>query len=158
VEREELELAYQPIINIESGETTGLEALLRWRTPEGEPVPPADFIPVAEASGLIVPLGTWVLERACADAVPLGEIVVGVHVSAVQLRAPDFVATVAGALKRSGLPPHRLVLELTKSALMDDVAGGAADVRRVAGAWRGDRDRRLRNRFLVARHARRPGG
>jgi diguanylate cyclase (GGDEF)-like protein/PAS domain S-box-containing protein len=123
VEREELELAYQPIINIESGETTGLEALLRWRTPEGEPISPADFIPVAEASGLIVPLGTWVLERACTDAAPLGEIVVGVNVSAVQLRAPDFVATVAGALERSGLPPHRLVLELTESALMDDVTG-----------------------------------
>ena len=123
VEREELELAYQPIINVESGETTGLETLLRWRTSEGEPVSPADFIPVAEASGLIVPLGAWVLERACADAVPLGDIMVGVNVSAVQLRTPDFVGTVAGALARTGLPAERLVLELTESALMDDVDG-----------------------------------
>jgi diguanylate cyclase (GGDEF)-like protein/PAS domain S-box-containing protein len=123
VEREELELAYQPIIHVETGETTGLETLLRWRTTEGEPVSPADFIPVAEASGLIVPLGAWVLERACADAVRLDEIVIGVNVSAVQLRAGDFVGTVARALERAGLPPERLVLELTESALMDDVAG-----------------------------------
>ena len=123
VEREELELAYQPIVNVESGETTGVETLLRWRTSEGEPVPPADFIPVAEASGLIVPLGAWVLERACADAVPLGDLTVAVNVSAVQLRTPDFVGTVAGALERSGLPAERLVVELTESALMDDVAG-----------------------------------
>jgi EAL domain-containing protein (putative c-di-GMP-specific phosphodiesterase class I) len=119
----ERELAYQPIIHIETGETTGLETLLRWRTVEGEPVSPADFIPVAEASGLIVPLGAWVLERACADAAALEDLVVGVNVSAVQLRAPDFVGTVAGALERSGLPAERLVLELTESALMDDVAG-----------------------------------
>jgi diguanylate cyclase len=123
VEREELELAYQPIIHIASGEATGLETLLRWRTSEGEPVSPADFIPFAEASGLIVPLGAWVLERACADAAGLDDIVVGVNVSAVQLRGSGFVNTVAGALERSGLPPERLVLELTESALMDDVLG-----------------------------------
>jgi diguanylate cyclase (GGDEF)-like protein/PAS domain S-box-containing protein len=123
VERRELDLAYQPIVSVESGETTGLETLLRWRTSEGEAVSPADFIPVAEASGLIVPLGAWVLERACADAVPLGDLTVAVNVSAVQLRTPDFVGTVAGALERSGLPAERLVVELTESALMDDVAG-----------------------------------
>jgi EAL domain-containing protein (putative c-di-GMP-specific phosphodiesterase class I) len=123
VEREELDLVYQPIINVDSGETTGLETLLRWRTSEGEPVSPADFIPVAEASGLIVPLGAWVLDRACADAAALEEVMVGVNVSAVQLRTTDFVGTVAAALERSGLPPERLVLELTESALMDDVTG-----------------------------------
>jgi diguanylate cyclase (GGDEF)-like protein len=123
VEREELELAYQPIVEVESGATKGLETLLRWRTSEGEPVAPADFIPVAEASGLIVPLGAWVLERACADAVGLGDLTVAVNVSAVQLRTPDFVGTVAGALERTGLAPERLTLELTESALMDDVEG-----------------------------------
>jgi diguanylate cyclase (GGDEF)-like protein/PAS domain S-box-containing protein len=123
VEREELELAYQPIIHAETGEVSGLETLLRWRTADGEPVSPADFIPVAEASGLIVPLGAWVLDRACADAAALEDLVVAVNVSAVQLRAPDFVGTVAGALERSGLPAERLVLELTESALVDDIAG-----------------------------------
>jgi diguanylate cyclase (GGDEF)-like protein len=123
VEREELELAYQPIVDVESGATKGLETLLRWRTADGEMVSPADFIPVAEASGLIVPLGAWVLERACADAAGLGDLTVAVNVSAVQLRTPDFVGTVAGALERSGLAPERLTIELTESALMDDVDG-----------------------------------
>jgi EAL domain-containing protein (putative c-di-GMP-specific phosphodiesterase class I) len=123
IEREELELAYQPVVDLESGAPSSVEALLRWRTREGVRVPPGDFIPVAEASGLIVPLGAWVLERACADVAALGDITVAVNVSAVQLRTPDFVGTVAGALERTGLAPERLTIELTESALMDDVAG-----------------------------------
>jgi EAL domain-containing protein (putative c-di-GMP-specific phosphodiesterase class I) len=121
IEREELTLAYQPVVALATGTTEGVEALLRWRTAEGEPVSPADFIPIAEASGLIVPLGAWVLERACADIAPRGDLTVAVNVSAVQLRTPDFVGQVAETLERSGLAPHRLVLELTESALMDDV-------------------------------------
>ena len=121
IERDELDLAYQPIVALATGATQGVEALLRWRTAEGDPVSPADFIPIAEASGLIVPIGTWVLERACSDIAPLGDLTVAVNVSAVQLRTPDFVGQVAKTLARSGLAPHRLVLELTESALMDDV-------------------------------------
>jgi diguanylate cyclase (GGDEF)-like protein len=123
VEHEELGLAYQPVIDLDRTETTGVEALLRWHTPDGAPVSPADFIPIAEASGLIVPIGAWVLERACTDVAPLGELSVAVNVSAVQLRIPDFALQVADALERSGLPPRRLVLELTESAVMDDVPG-----------------------------------
>jgi diguanylate cyclase (GGDEF)-like protein/PAS domain S-box-containing protein len=123
VERGELELAYQPVVDLDRDETTGVEALLRWRTPDGDPVSPADFIPIAEASGLIVPIGAWVLERACTDVAPLDELTVAVNVSAVQLRIPDFALQVADALERSGLPPRRLVLELTESAVMDDVPG-----------------------------------
>jgi diguanylate cyclase (GGDEF)-like protein len=121
IERGEFNLAYQPIVGLETGATAGVEALLRWRTPEGEPIAPLDFIPIAEASGLIVPLGAWVLERACMDVAPLGDLTVAVNVSAVQLRTPDFAAQVAATLERSGLAAHRLVLELTESALMDDV-------------------------------------
>ena len=121
IEREELDLAYQPIVALATGATQGVEALLRWRTAEGEPVSPADFIPIAEASGLIVPIGAWVLERACSDIAPLADLTVAVNVSAVQLRTPDFVGQVAKTLARSGLAPHRLVLELTESVLMDDV-------------------------------------
>jgi diguanylate cyclase (GGDEF)-like protein/PAS domain S-box-containing protein len=126
IDRQELELAYQPVVDLLTGEPSSVEALLRWRTREGVRVPPADFIPVAEASGLVVPLGAWVLERACTAVAPLGDLTVAVNVSAMQLRTPDFVSHVATALERSGLPARRLVLELTESAVMDDVAGAQA--------------------------------
>ena len=132
IEREELTLAYQPVVALATGATEGVEALLRWRTAEGEPIAPSDFIPIAEASGLIVPLGAWVLERACADVAPLGELTVAVNVSAVQLRTENFVGQVAATLARTGLAPRRLVLELTESSLMDDVD----DAREIFGALR----------------------
>ena len=105
IEREELTLAYQPVVALATGATEGVEALLRWRTPEGEPIAPLDFIPIAEASGLIVPLGAWVLERACADVAPLGELTVAVNVSAVQLRTEDFVGAGGGGAR--ALRPRR---------------------------------------------------
>jgi diguanylate cyclase (GGDEF)-like protein/PAS domain S-box-containing protein len=121
-----LELAYQPIVDLARDEATGVEALLRW-TLDGKAIPPAEFIPLAEASGLIVQLGAWVLERACADVAPLrspsGEpLRVSVNVSAVQLRSAGFTAQVAEALVRTGLAPERLTLELTESAVVEDVA------------------------------------
>jgi EAL domain-containing protein (putative c-di-GMP-specific phosphodiesterase class I) len=121
VERDELDLVYQPLVHLASGETHGVEALLRWRTESGETVSPADFIPIAEASGLIVPIGRWVLERACTAVAALGDLHVAVNVSAVQLRQADFVDQVVAALEASGLPAERLVVELTESALVDDV-------------------------------------
>jgi EAL domain-containing protein (putative c-di-GMP-specific phosphodiesterase class I) len=121
-----LELAYQPIVDLERGEATGVEALSRWTLADGALIPPSEFIPLAESSGLIVELGTWVLERACADVAPLrspcGEpLRVSVNVSAVQLRAPGFPGQVADALERTGLAPSRLTLELTESVVVDDV-------------------------------------
>ncbi|WP_051324226.1 putative bifunctional diguanylate cyclase/phosphodiesterase [Candidatus Solirubrobacter pratensis] len=126
VRAQTLELAYQPIVDLARDEATGVEALLRW-TLDGKAIPPAEFIPLAEASGLIVQLGGWVLERACADVAPLrspsGEpLRVSVNVSAVQLRSAGFTAQVAEALVRTGLAPDRLTLELTESAVVDDVA------------------------------------
>ncbi len=120
VRAQALELAYQPIVDLASGEATGVEALARW-TLDGEAVPPSEFIPLAEATGLISELGGWVLERACADVAPL-PLRVSVNVSAVQLRSAGFTAQVADVLARTGLPPERLTLELTESVVVDDVA------------------------------------
>jgi len=115
VRSQALELAYQPIVDLASGDATGVEALVRW-TLDGEAVPPSEFIPIAEASGLISELGAWVLERACADVAPL-PLRVSVNVSAVQLRSTGFTAQVADVLTRTGLAPHRLTLELTESEI-----------------------------------------
>ena len=87
---------------------------------------PADFIPIAEATGLIVPLGAWVLQRACAEVAPRGNLKVAVNVSAVQLHKGEVVEQVAAALDAAGLAPERLVVELTESALMDDVEAARA--------------------------------
>ena len=119
VRSQTLDLAYQPIVDLASGEATGVEALVRW-TLDGEAVPPSEFIPLAEASGLITELGAWVLERACADVAPL-PLRVSVNVSAVQLRSAGFTAQVADVLARTGLAPERLTLELTESVVVDDV-------------------------------------
>ncbi len=125
--RDEFHVAYQRIVRISDGSVTGMEALLRWQ-PEGEPViSPLDFIPLAEETGEIVAIGTWVLERACHDAMDWtpnddGVLpVVSVNVSAVQLEH-DFASVVATALTRSGLPADRLQLELTESLLADEHA------------------------------------
>jgi diguanylate cyclase (GGDEF)-like protein/PAS domain S-box-containing protein len=126
VEEGGLDLAYQPIVDLARDEATAVEALLRWQLPDGTPVAPADFIPVAEAAGLIVGIGAWVLERACADVVGRrtesgAQLRVCVNVSAIQLRTAGFAAQVAAALERSGLPPEALTLELTESVMVDDV-------------------------------------
>jgi diguanylate cyclase (GGDEF)-like protein/PAS domain S-box-containing protein len=130
VRNQGLELVYQPLVDLARDETTAVEALVRW-TLDGEPIPPAEFIPLAEASGLIGELGAWVLERACADVAPL-PLRVSVNVSAVQLRSAGFTAQVAGILERTGLAPERLTLELTESVLVEDVS----TVREVFGALR----------------------
>jgi EAL domain-containing protein (putative c-di-GMP-specific phosphodiesterase class I) len=102
----------------------GAEALLRWTHPEQGPIPPCDFIPIAETSGLIVPIGDWVMQRSCDDAVALSAgttMPLHVNVAARQLRDPGFVAWVKGILDRSGLPYGALTIEITESALFDDV-------------------------------------
>jgi len=120
----ELTLHYQPVVRLDGpgqGRITAVEALLRWSPPDGEPIPPGVFIPVAEATGLIVPIGWWVLRRACAEARDWHErygISVTVNVAGHQLREPDFVEQVRGALDAAGLPAAGLVLELTESVLV----------------------------------------
>jgi diguanylate cyclase (GGDEF)-like protein/PAS domain S-box-containing protein len=128
VAADQLTLAYQPVFDLRTGEIAGYEALLRWQHAVRGAVAPATFIPIAEDSGLIVPLGCWVLERACRDAVAFQlaahsprEQTVSVNISARQLQRAEIVGEVAEALRSSGLAPRRLVLEITESLLIEDV-------------------------------------
>ena len=132
VERSELVLHYQPAVRLADGALSGVEALVRWHRPGEGLVPPAEFIPVAEQTGLIVPIGAWVLEEACRQLAVWREeltahgLTVAVNVSARQLSHAGFPAFVAGVLSSTGLPASALTLEITESALIDDVGQGAA--------------------------------
>ncbi len=126
LERDEFELAYQPIVTLAKRQVVGVEALLRWRHPERGLVLPTEFIAVAEETGLILPLGAWVLEQACRQA-RLWEVVrpgqrlwLSVNVSGRQVAEPDFVRSVSDILVGTGLAPERLVLEFTEGVLMRD--------------------------------------
>jgi diguanylate cyclase (GGDEF)-like protein len=130
VERRELVLHYQPIVRLDTGRITGLEALVRWNHPRRGLVTPADFIPLAEETGLIHPLGRWVLNEACRQTrlwqarYPRREpLTVNVNLSAKQLHSESLTDEIASALRRSGLLPRTLTLEITESVLLDrDVA------------------------------------
>jgi len=115
-------LVYQPIFNLESGETTGVEALLRWRHPTHGVIAPDLFIPIAEQNGSIVRIGRWVLERACARGAAWQRdghrLNIAVNVSARQLERTEFVEEVRSALHHSGLEPATLTLEITETVLM----------------------------------------
>jgi diguanylate cyclase (GGDEF)-like protein len=114
------ELHYQPIFNLEKSRVSGLEALLRWKHPWRGLVAPAEFIPLAEEIGLIIPLGEWVLQQACAAAVLWPEdMFVSVNLSPVQFKYDGLVQAVSDALAAAGLPAQRLELEITESVLLD---------------------------------------
>ncbi|MGY2907746.1 diguanylate cyclase (GGDEF)-like protein [Bradyrhizobium sp. URHC0002] len=116
-----LETYYQPVVNIEDGKISSCEALLRWRHPERGMISPAEFIPIAEDSGLINQLGLWVLNAACAEAATWPDQVrVAVNVSPVQFRSPALALNVAAALAACGLPASRLELEITEAVLIRD--------------------------------------
>lgn len=125
LERGELTLNFQPQFDLVTGQMSGAEALLRWTNPTLGPVSPAVFIPVAEESGLIVPIGRWVLEEACRQralwGIKMGRGRVAVNVSGVQFARPDFAEQVASALENTGLAPELLDLELTESVVMLDL-------------------------------------
>jgi diguanylate cyclase (GGDEF)-like protein len=121
IERKELELHYQPIIDVQVGIVTGFEALARWRHPVRGMVPPTTFIPVAEDSGLILPLGEWALVEACHRAAQWPDgLKVAVNLSPVQFSAPNLVERILRILDQSGLPPSRLELEITERIFMED--------------------------------------
>jgi len=131
IARDEFSLHYQPQIALPTGQVSGLEALLRWNNPDLGSVPPADFIPVAEESGLIVAIGEWVLRTACQQAknwrdqgLPLPRI--GVNVSVKQFVQRNFPGLVAQILTETGLEPETLEIEVTESLLMRDADGAAA--------------------------------
>ena len=126
LERHELELAYQPIVDLKSGQTVKAEALLRWRHPTRGMVSPATFIPIAESSGLIVTLGNWILQEACIQAKIWNQpgrqaIRIAVNISAVQLGHPEFLHVVAQTLAKTGLPAQLLELELTEGTVLRDI-------------------------------------
>jgi diguanylate cyclase (GGDEF)-like protein len=117
----QLEPFYQPLFNLAAGAISGFEALLRWRHPERGMISPADFIPLAEEIGLIVPLGEWLLRHTCTEAAHWpGEPKLAVNLSAVQFRAGNLLAGVMNALAASGLPPQRLELEITETVLLSN--------------------------------------
>jgi diguanylate cyclase (GGDEF)-like protein/PAS domain S-box-containing protein len=115
----ELELHYQPLVNIGADRISGFESLLRWRHPDKGMISPADFIPIAEDIGMIVPIGEWVLREACTEAARWpDDIKVAVNLSAMQFRSRNLVAAVISALAHSGLSPRRLELEITESVFL----------------------------------------
>jgi diguanylate cyclase (GGDEF)-like protein/PAS domain S-box-containing protein len=130
LEHQEFELLYQPVVGM-SGKVEGLEALLTWRHPIYGTISPKQFIPIAEETGLIIDIGSWVIRRACLEAASWHKAGhsaarISVNVSALQFERRDFVETVAGALALSNLPPDRLELELTESYIMKDLPQAAA--------------------------------
>jgi diguanylate cyclase (GGDEF)-like protein len=115
----EFELYYQPVVNLESNQITGFEALIRWNHPKQGMIAPVTFIPLAEEIGFIVPLGEWVIRQACATAARWPEdIHVAVNISAVQFRNPGLMQVIVGALAASGLSPTRLEIEITETVLL----------------------------------------
>ena len=128
----EFEVFYQPIVNLQTGQVCGCEALLRWRHPERGMVPLAELIPIAEESGLIVPLGEWVLRQACADAATWpGNIKVAVNISPVQLAGVKLLDTVVSALAGAALPARRLELEITETVLTQNTFAALATLHRL---------------------------
>jgi diguanylate cyclase (GGDEF)-like protein len=127
IDREQLELHYQPQVDIDTSEVIGFEALVRWRHPERGLIPPADFIPLAEETGIIIRLGEWVLRRACADAQGWPQaMTVAVNVSPAQFRSHDLSTLVVRVLEETGLAANRLELEITESLLLRDAAANLA--------------------------------
>jgi EAL domain-containing protein (putative c-di-GMP-specific phosphodiesterase class I) len=140
VERGEFAVHYQPIIRLETGEITGLEALVRWQHPERGTIAPGEFIGLAEDTGLIVPIGAFVLERACLDAAALQAaypadppLAMSVNLSARQLQRPAIVDDVRRVLAETGIDPFSLVLEITETAVMGDLDGSILRLHELKG-------------------------
>ena len=135
VERGEFRLHYQPLVTLESGRITGFEAVVRWEHPVHGLIGPAAFIPIAEETGLIIPIGRWVLREACRqgrvwqDRYPaLTDLTISVNLSGKQFAQPDMVAEIDDALKETGLDPRRLRIEITESVVMENAASTMATI------------------------------
>jgi diguanylate cyclase (GGDEF)-like protein/PAS domain S-box-containing protein len=140
LELDQLEVYYQPVVNLATRSDYGLEALLRWMHPQRGMIPPLNFIPLAEETGLIIPIGRWVLGEACRQAVALHErlertppLTVSVNLSVKQLQSETIVDDVRNALRDSGLPPSSLVLEITESVMMADTDLAVARLQALKG-------------------------
>lgn len=139
IAQDQLRLVFQPLVELQTGRIVGAEALVRWAHPVHGMLTPADFIPLAEATGLILPMGRWIVEEACRTAAALRhtqavseEFSVAVNLSAMQLREPGLAVEVEEALRAAGLAPRDLTLEITESMMMHDAESSAARLRELA--------------------------
>ncbi|MEA2921891.1 MAG: hypothetical protein QOF07_1854 [Bradyrhizobium sp.] len=134
IARCQFEVHYQQFFDVQTGQRRGLEALLRWRHPTKGLIPPDQFIPLAEETGLIVPLGEWVLRRVCDDATSWpADLKVAVNLSPVQFKQADLFEVIESALRNSGLPPERLEIELTESVLLEREVENHAFMQKLRG-------------------------
>ncbi|SDN33464.1 periplasmic sensor diguanylate cyclase/phosphodiesterase [Afipia sp. GAS231] len=134
IARCQFEVHYQPFFDMQTGQRRGAEALVRWRHPTRGLVPPDQFIPLAEETGLIIPLGEWVIRRACDDAMTWpADIKVAVNLSPVQFKQAELFDMIKSALKNSGLPPERLEIEITESVLLERALENHAFIERLRG-------------------------
>ncbi len=132
--KDQFEIHYQPLVQAHSQTLTGFEALVRWYHPERGLISPAEFIPLAEETGLIRPIGAWILLQACTDAATWpGHVIIAVNLSPVQFTKSNLVEEVEQALATAGLAPHRLELEITESVLLRDNGATLGLLRRLRG-------------------------
>jgi EAL domain-containing protein (putative c-di-GMP-specific phosphodiesterase class I) len=138
IDNDQLELHYQPIMWLQGNKIVGVEALVRWRRPDGTLVPPGEFVPVAEETGLIRPIGRWVLHEACrqlaswrSDLPQAAGLSISVNVSARQLQDATLIEDVESALRETGLDPGSLILELTESAVVENFEGASATLQKL---------------------------
>ena len=157
IERQQMIVQYQPIVALDSGRIVAAEALVRWEHPSRGLVPPGDFVPLAEETGLIVPLGRFVLREACRQArrwqdaeteSGVEPLRMHVNLSVAELRDPDLVKNVLASITEAGIDPQQLVIEITESQLLAAASRGALP--RAARAGHQDRARRLRHRLQLA--------
>jgi diguanylate cyclase (GGDEF)-like protein len=130
---DQLDIHYQPIYSADGERVVALEALVRWPHPTQGVIPPAKFIAMAEQSGLIIPLGEWVMNRACADGKRWPGVRIAINVSPIQFRHRDFVATVMRAIRKTGFEPNRLELELTEGVVVEDADAAEAAMMELRG-------------------------
>jgi diguanylate cyclase (GGDEF)-like protein/PAS domain S-box-containing protein len=116
---DEMQLHYQPLVDLDSERVIGFEALLRWQKPGAGWISPAEIIPIAESTGFIIEIGRWALRRACTDALSWPSLRIAVNISSIHVRCPTFYDDVADALRDTGLAPERLEIEITESVLLD---------------------------------------